>query len=36
MSFYRAFKRNCPIKTIDGYDGTSTVDCFENIVAVGS
>ena len=22
MSFYRAFDRNRPIKTIDGYDGT--------------
>ena len=22
MSFYRVFGRNCPIETIDGYDGT--------------
>ena len=26
--FYRAFGRNRPIKTIDGYDETSTMDRF--------
>ena len=27
-SFYRLFRRNRPIETIDGYDETSTMDRF--------
>ena len=34
--FYRTFGRNRPIVSIDGYNETSTIDRFRNIVIVGS